>query len=70
MKEICRELGVSEPTFTRWRKQFAGMGTVEVRRLKQLDRPSAPEAILSRTPMPAAPPGAAGSAAALGIMLN
>ena len=29
--EICRKLGVSEPTFYRWQKQFAGMGTVEIR---------------------------------------
>ena len=35
--EICRKLGVSEPTFYRWKKQFAGMGTVEIRRLKQLE---------------------------------
>ena len=26
--EICRKLGISEPTFYRWKKQFAGMGTV------------------------------------------
>ena len=38
---ICRELGVSEPTFHRWRKQFAGMGTVEIRRLKQLEKENA-----------------------------
>ena len=37
MAEICRELGVSEPTFCRWKKQFAGMGTVEIRRLRQLE---------------------------------
>ena len=35
--EICRKLGISEPTFYRWKKQFAGMGTVEIRRLKQLE---------------------------------
>ena len=34
---ICRKLGVSEATFYRWKKHFAGMGTVEIRRLKQLD---------------------------------
>jgi putative transposase len=34
--EICGKLGVSKPTFCRWKKQFAGMGTVEIRRLKQL----------------------------------
>jgi putative transposase len=35
--EICRKLGMSEPTFYRWKKQFAGMGMVEIRRLKQLE---------------------------------
>lgn len=25
--EICRKLGVSEPTFYRWKKKFGGMGT-------------------------------------------
>ena len=39
--EICRELGVSEPTFYRWKKQFAGMGTVEIRRLKQVQEENA-----------------------------
>ncbi len=39
--EICRKLGVSEPTFYRWKKQFAGMGTVEIWRLKQLEEENA-----------------------------
>ncbi|MDB5381598.1 MAG: family transposase [Rhodospirillales bacterium] len=34
--EICRKLGVSEPTFHRWKKQYAGMGTAEIRSLKQI----------------------------------
>ena len=29
-------MGISEPTFYRWKKQFAGMGVSEIRRLKQL----------------------------------
>ena len=37
VEEICRKLGVSEPTFYRWKKQFAGMGVPEIRRLKQLE---------------------------------
>ena len=37
VEEICRKLGVSEATFYRWKKQFAGMGTVEIRRLKRLE---------------------------------
>lgn len=37
VEEVCRKLGVSEATFYRWKKQFAGMGVVEIRRLKQLE---------------------------------
>ena len=29
--EVCRRLGVSEQTFYRWKKQFAGLGVAEVR---------------------------------------
>jgi len=39
--EVCRKLGVSEATFYRWKKQFAGMGVVEIRRLKQLEEENA-----------------------------
>ncbi len=35
--EVCRKLGVAEATFYRWKKQFAGMGIAEIRRLKQLE---------------------------------
>ena len=35
--ETCRRMGVSEPTFHRWKKQFAGMGVAEIRRLKRLE---------------------------------
>lgn len=41
VEEICRKLGVSEATFYRWKKQFAGIGTVEIRRLKQLEEENA-----------------------------
>ena len=30
-------MGVSEPTFYRWKKVYAGMGVAEIRRLKQLE---------------------------------
>ena len=30
-------MGVSKPTFYRWKKQFVGMGVPEIRRLKQLE---------------------------------
>jgi putative transposase len=35
--EVCRRFGVTETTFFRWRKQFAGLGIAELRRLKQLE---------------------------------
>lgn len=37
VEEICRKLDVSKPTSCRWKKQLAGMGKVEIRRLKQLE---------------------------------
>ena len=35
--EVCRKLGVSEQTYYRWKKKYAGMGVAELRRLKQLE---------------------------------
>lgn len=37
VEEICRKMAVSEATFYRWKKKFAGMGVAEIRRLKQLE---------------------------------
>ena len=35
--EVCRKLGVTEQTFYRWKRKFAGMGVVELRRLRQVE---------------------------------
>jgi len=35
--EISRKMGVSEPTFYRWKKKFDGLGVSEVRRLRELE---------------------------------
>jgi putative transposase len=35
--EVCRKLGISEQTFSRWKRKFAGMGIAELRRLRQLE---------------------------------
>jgi putative transposase len=35
--EICRKMGISEQTFYRWKKKFAGIGVAEVRRLRVLE---------------------------------
>jgi putative transposase len=36
--EVCKKLGVSENTFTRWRTQHGNMTTDDVRRLKDLEK--------------------------------
>jgi putative transposase len=35
---VCREHGVAEATFYRWRKTYAGMSVVEAQRLKELEK--------------------------------
>jgi putative transposase len=36
--EICREIGVSENTYYRWRKEYGGMGVTQAKRLKELEK--------------------------------
>ncbi len=35
--EICRELGVSEAAFYKWKAKYAGLGLTELRKLRALD---------------------------------
>jgi len=35
--EIVRKLSVTEQTFYRWKKKYAGLGVAELRRLKQVE---------------------------------
>jgi putative transposase len=35
--EVCRKLGISEQTFYRWKRKFAGMGIAERRRRWRLE---------------------------------
>jgi putative transposase len=35
---ICREHGIAENTFYRWRKAYGGMSVNEVQRLKELEK--------------------------------
>jgi putative transposase len=39
--DVCRQLGVSEATFYRWRKKFAHLGVSELRRMRQLEEENA-----------------------------
>ena len=35
--DVCRELGVTEQTYHRWKRRYAGMGVTELRKLKKLE---------------------------------
>jgi len=35
--DALRKIGVTEQTFYRWKRKYAGLGVSEVRRLKQLE---------------------------------
>jgi putative transposase len=35
---VCREHGIAETTFDRWRKAYGGMSVNEAQRLKELER--------------------------------
>ena len=41
MDLAIREIGVSEQTYYRWRKEYGGIGTEQVRKLKDLEREKA-----------------------------
>jgi transposase-like protein len=39
--EVCKALEVSEPTYHRWRNQYAGMKADDAKRLRELERENA-----------------------------
>jgi putative transposase len=36
--KVCRELGITEQTYYRWRREFGGMKVSQAKRLKELER--------------------------------
>ncbi len=38
VSEICRDIGVTENTYYRWRKEYGGMQVNQAKRLKELER--------------------------------
>lgn len=38
VEQACRDLGVAESSYHRWRGQYGGMQTDELRRLKELEK--------------------------------
>jgi len=41
ISEISRDIGITENTYYRWRKEYGGMGVNQARRLKELERENA-----------------------------
>ena len=41
VKEICRELGISDATFYNWKAKYGGMEVSDVGKLKELERENA-----------------------------
>lgn len=39
--EACRQLGISESSYYRWKSHYDGMGESEARRLRELERENA-----------------------------
>ena len=37
-KQVCRELGVSEQTYYRWRKEYGGMKVSQAKQLKEFEK--------------------------------
>lgn len=38
VKAVCRELGISEQTYYRWRREYGGMKASQAKRLKELEK--------------------------------
>ncbi len=37
IEHMCRELGISDATYYKWRKDYGGMGMPQAKRLKELE---------------------------------
>jgi putative transposase len=37
VSEVIRKMGITEQTYYRWKKKYGGLGTSELRRLRQLE---------------------------------
>ena len=38
IREVCKQLGITDQTYYRWRKEYGGIRTDQARRLKELER--------------------------------
>ena len=38
VEQLCREMGITEQTYYRWRREYGGMKVTQARRLKDLEK--------------------------------
>ena len=38
VSDICREMGISQPTFYQWKSKFSGMEVNQLKKLKELEQ--------------------------------
>jgi putative transposase len=41
IKDICREHGISQPTFYQWKSKYSGMEVAQLKKLKELEAENA-----------------------------
>jgi putative transposase len=41
VRDICRDLGISDPTFYSWKSKYGGMSANELKRIKELEAENA-----------------------------
>ena len=41
MPQVCRKIGITEQTYYRWRKEYGGVRTDQVKRLKEVEKQNA-----------------------------
>jgi transposase-like protein len=39
--QVCKKIGITEQTYYRWRKEYGGMRTEQVKRLKDIEKENA-----------------------------
>ena len=41
MPQVCRKIGITEQTYYRWRKEYGGVRTDQIKRLKEVEKEDA-----------------------------
>lgn len=37
VSDVCRQHGISQPTYYKWKSQYGGLGVAELKRIKELE---------------------------------